>query len=246
MEHGHGRISDALSCLHAFAATGTAAILQVPKSSATWAKKSLDLGPQGIMFLMIDSTKSAIDIVSFCQIPPIGIRGSAHFVVRASGYDIDEGYLAALSSPSHTLALCTGVSSSKPFLPPPGSAAEAFFPASTNPAAPTQRSLLPSDSEHGPSSAEAFFPVPTEPPSTAQPSRAEAFFPAAFLATHNTAQHSTDHRATQPPIQVRYGARASESGKFIMDNSPITGRVNTTTVEKQRLAKSSLSFNCKK
>uniref|UniRef100_I1MK79 UBC core domain-containing protein n=1 Tax=Glycine max TaxID=3847 RepID=I1MK79_SOYBN len=30
---------------------------------------------------------------------------------------------------------------------------------------------------------------------------------------------------------------------FMMDNSPTTGSVNTTTAEKQRLAKSSLSFN---
>ncbi|KAL4294849.1 hypothetical protein AHAS_Ahas18G0269200 [Arachis hypogaea] len=29
------------------------------------------------------------------QIPPIGIRGSAHSVVRVSGYDIDEGYLGS-------------------------------------------------------------------------------------------------------------------------------------------------------
>ncbi|CAL0308885.1 unnamed protein product [Lupinus luteus] len=32
---------------------------------------------------------------------------------------------------------------------------------------------------------------------------------------------------------------------FMMDNSPTTGSVNTTTVEKQHLAKSSLAFNCK-
>ncbi|RYR15785.1 hypothetical protein Ahy_B04g072721 [Arachis hypogaea] len=79
----------------AFAATGTAAILRVPESSTTWDKKSLDLGPQGIMFLMIDSTESAIDIVSFCRFLPIGIRGSAHSVVQASDYDIDEGYLGS-------------------------------------------------------------------------------------------------------------------------------------------------------
>ncbi|MBA0870969.1 hypothetical protein Goshw_019535 [Gossypium schwendimanii] len=30
-----------------------------------------------------------------------------------------------------------------------------------------------------------------------------------------------------------------------MDNSPTTGSVNTTAAEKQRLAKTSLSFNCK-
>ncbi|KAE9616010.1 putative aminoacyltransferase, E1 ubiquitin-activating enzyme [Lupinus albus] len=32
---------------------------------------------------------------------------------------------------------------------------------------------------------------------------------------------------------------------FMMDNSPTTGSVNTTTAEKQHLAKSSLAFNCK-
>ncbi|KAL3720717.1 hypothetical protein ACJRO7_005516 [Eucalyptus globulus] len=32
---------------------------------------------------------------------------------------------------------------------------------------------------------------------------------------------------------------------FMMDNSPTTGSVNTTAEEKQRLAKSSLAFNCK-
>lgn len=32
---------------------------------------------------------------------------------------------------------------------------------------------------------------------------------------------------------------------FMMDNSPTTGSVNTTVAEKQRLAKSSLAFNCK-
>ncbi|KAK4591535.1 hypothetical protein RGQ29_021659 [Quercus rubra] len=32
---------------------------------------------------------------------------------------------------------------------------------------------------------------------------------------------------------------------FMMDNSPTTGSVNTTVAEKQRLAKTSLAFNCK-
>ncbi|KAL8053321.1 hypothetical protein ABFX02_05G063200 [Erythranthe guttata] len=94
MEHGHGGISDALHCLHALAATNTAAILRLPESSATWAKKALDLGPQGIMFPMIDSTKSAKKAVSYCRFPPAGVRGSAHTIVRASGYGTDEGYLS--------------------------------------------------------------------------------------------------------------------------------------------------------
>ncbi|KAL0409215.1 UNVERIFIED_CONTAM: 4-hydroxy-2-oxovalerate aldolase [Sesamum radiatum] len=93
MEHGHGGISDALPCLHALAATNTAAILRVPESSATWAKKALDLGPQGIMFPMIDGPKSARKAVSYCRFPPNGVRGSAHTIVRASDYGINEGYL---------------------------------------------------------------------------------------------------------------------------------------------------------
>ncbi|GMH29775.1 hypothetical protein Nepgr_031618 [Nepenthes gracilis] len=93
MEHGYGGISDALQCLRALAATQTPAILRLPESSATWAKKALDLGPQGVMFPMIDGPKSAKKAVSYCRYPPNGVRGAAHPIVRASGYGIDAGYL---------------------------------------------------------------------------------------------------------------------------------------------------------
>ncbi|KAK7243840.1 hypothetical protein RIF29_38652 [Crotalaria pallida] len=94
MEHGHGGISEALPCLQALAAANTAAIIRVPENSEAWAKKALDLGPNGIMFPMIDSAKAAKAAVSSCIFPPAGVRGSAHSVVRASRYGIDEGYLA--------------------------------------------------------------------------------------------------------------------------------------------------------
>uniref|UniRef100_A0A5B7BJ46 HpcH/HpaI aldolase/citrate lyase domain-containing protein n=1 Tax=Davidia involucrata TaxID=16924 RepID=A0A5B7BJ46_DAVIN len=94
MEHGHGGVSTALPCLHALAATRTPAVLRLPESCPTWAKKALDLGPQGIMFPMIDGPKSARKAVSYCRFPPNGVRGSAHTVVRASKYGIDEGYLS--------------------------------------------------------------------------------------------------------------------------------------------------------
>lgn len=94
MEHGPGGITDALHCIRALGATRTPAILRLPESCPTWAKKALDLGPQGIMFPMIDSAKSARKAVSYCRFPPQGVRGSAHTVVRASDYGIDEGYLS--------------------------------------------------------------------------------------------------------------------------------------------------------
>ncbi|KAM1626536.1 hypothetical protein ACFXTN_013526 [Malus domestica] len=84
MEHGPGGIPEALSCLHALAATQTPAILRLPETSATWAKKALDLGPQGIMFPMIESSKAAKKAVSYCRFPPAGVRGASRpTVVRA-------------------------------------------------------------------------------------------------------------------------------------------------------------------
>uniref|UniRef100_A0A2P2QU83 Uncharacterized protein MANES_11G125600 n=1 Tax=Rhizophora mucronata TaxID=61149 RepID=A0A2P2QU83_RHIMU len=94
MEHGPGGITEALYCLHALAATRTPAILRLPDCCPVWAKKALDIGPQGIMFPMIDGKEMAKKAVSYCRFPPAGIRGSAHTVVKASNYGIDEGYLS--------------------------------------------------------------------------------------------------------------------------------------------------------
>ncbi|XP_020684168.1 uncharacterized protein LOC110100826 [Dendrobium catenatum] len=93
MEHGPGGISDALPCLRALASTGTAAVLRLPETSASWAKKALDLGPQGLMFPMIEDATAAELAISFCRFPPRGVRGSAHTVIRASAYGIDDSYL---------------------------------------------------------------------------------------------------------------------------------------------------------
>ncbi|XP_077234366.1 phosphoenolpyruvate carboxylase family protein [Tasmannia lanceolata] len=94
LEHGPGGVSDALPVLHALAATQTPAIIRIPESSPTWAKKALDIGPQGIMFPMIESPKLARKAVSYCRFPPDGVRGSAHPIVRASNYGINDGYLS--------------------------------------------------------------------------------------------------------------------------------------------------------
>lgn len=93
MEHGYGGIPEALSCLHALAASQTPAILRLPECSAMWAKKALDLGPQGLMFPMIHNPELAQQAVSYCRYPRAGIRGVAHPIVRASRYGLDPGYL---------------------------------------------------------------------------------------------------------------------------------------------------------
>ncbi|OMP02833.1 hypothetical protein COLO4_10783 [Corchorus olitorius] len=93
MEHGYGGISEALSCLQALSATQTPAILRLPENSPLWAKKALDLGPDGLIFPLIEDPDSAKAAVSSCRYPPAGIRGNAHPVVRASKYGLDNDYL---------------------------------------------------------------------------------------------------------------------------------------------------------
>lgn len=93
MEHGHGGISQALPCLQALSATQTFTILRLPENSPSWAKKALDLGPDGLMFPMIDDPESAQNAVKHCRYPPAGIRGAAHPLVRASKYGLDDDYL---------------------------------------------------------------------------------------------------------------------------------------------------------
>ncbi|KAJ4774788.1 2-keto-3-deoxy-L-rhamnonate aldolase [Rhynchospora pubera] len=94
MEHGPGGISEALQCLRVLASIHTPVILRVPEVSAAWTKKALDLGPQGIMFPNIESVSAAEMAVSYCRFPPRGVRGTAHTIVRASGYGLDDAYVS--------------------------------------------------------------------------------------------------------------------------------------------------------
>nr|VDC74976.1 unnamed protein product [Brassica rapa] len=72
MEHGAGGVREALN---------------------SWTKKALDLGPDGIMFPMIETGKAASDAVSYCRYRPDGLRGCAYSIVRDSKFGFDEEYL---------------------------------------------------------------------------------------------------------------------------------------------------------
>ncbi|CAB81326.1 putative protein [Arabidopsis thaliana] len=78
LEHGAGGIREALHCIRAIEAA---------------AKKALDLGPDGIMFPMVETGRSASEAVSFCLYRPDGVRGCAYSVVRDSSFGFNEGYL---------------------------------------------------------------------------------------------------------------------------------------------------------
>ena len=92
LEHGFGGISEALRCIYALVAAKTPVIVRVPELSHVWVKKVLDLGPQGIIFPLVDGPESAKKAVSYCRYPPNGVRGVATPIVRASMFGIDEQY----------------------------------------------------------------------------------------------------------------------------------------------------------
>lgn len=93
MEHGPGDTMAALPVMQALASTQTPAIIRIPDNDPVMVKKAMDLGPQGLMFPMIDGPKAAKRAVSYCRYPPKGIRGAAHSVVRASRYGVNDKYL---------------------------------------------------------------------------------------------------------------------------------------------------------
>ncbi|KAL1222558.1 hypothetical protein V5N11_018927 [Cardamine amara subsp. amara] len=64
LEHGAGGIREALNCIRAVEAAGSSTVLRIPDNCQAWTKKALDLGPDGIMFPMIETGKAASDAVS--------------------------------------------------------------------------------------------------------------------------------------------------------------------------------------
>ncbi|WZZ25582.1 hypothetical protein YC2023_008983 [Brassica napus] len=85
--------SYALTCIRAVEAAGSSTVLRVPDNCQAWTKKALDLGPDGIMFPMIETGKAASDAVSYCRYRPDGLRGCAYSIVRDSKFGFDEEYL---------------------------------------------------------------------------------------------------------------------------------------------------------
>ncbi|MCO5614822.1 hypothetical protein L7F22_069106 [Adiantum nelumboides] len=89
MEHGLGDTQAALPCLQALQAAGVFSVIRIPVNDPTWAKKALDLGPDGIMIPMVESPEDASRAISACYYPPKGIRGAACGIIRASRYGLD-------------------------------------------------------------------------------------------------------------------------------------------------------------
>lgn len=83
LEHSAMGIKDAQILLQA-AGSRAACVVRVPLNSETWIKKSLDIGPAGIIVPQIQSAQEAAQAVRWCKYPPEGSRSVG--IARAQGY----------------------------------------------------------------------------------------------------------------------------------------------------------------
>lgn len=95
-EHGHGGLGDAVSQLRAMKETGTASLIRVPSSDATYIQRVLDAGVDCLYCPKVESAAEARRVVEACFFPPRGTRGAASGT-RVSLYGKDARYYDRLS-----------------------------------------------------------------------------------------------------------------------------------------------------
>lgn len=88
-EHGYGDIKS-LSCqLQALSGTNCTSMLRVPNADEAYVKKALDAGTECLMFPGINTAREAENIVEMCRYAPLGSRGMAPGMIRATNYGMD-------------------------------------------------------------------------------------------------------------------------------------------------------------
>jgi 4-hydroxy-2-oxoheptanedioate aldolase len=93
-EHGPASISQTLGLVRAANSAGAQTIVRVPSHSRDDISRTLDTAVDGILVPMVNTAAHARAVVDACRYAPLGSRGVAAGVVRASGYGTDKGYVA--------------------------------------------------------------------------------------------------------------------------------------------------------
>lgn len=91
-EHGYTSLETTLQMIRAVESAGGHVIVRVPWNDQVYLKRILDIGVQSIMIPMILDRSSAEAAVAACRYPPLGQRGYAAPLVRASGYGTNPEY----------------------------------------------------------------------------------------------------------------------------------------------------------
>jgi 4-hydroxy-2-oxoheptanedioate aldolase len=93
LEHGTGTVLSAVDVMRAAACTDTTAMIRVPSSDPIYLRRIADAGAEALIVPMVETAEEARKIVDACRFPPLGKRGNAWDVTRASGYGVARDYL---------------------------------------------------------------------------------------------------------------------------------------------------------
>ncbi len=94
LEHGSGTEADLVGQLQAVDTTETVSIVRIAWNEAPRFKRTLDMGPGGVMIPYVNTAEEAQLAVSAMRYPPAGVRGAARFH-RANGFGAQfENYFA--------------------------------------------------------------------------------------------------------------------------------------------------------
>ncbi len=85
LDHGSGDEAHLLGQLQAIDSTPAAAIVRIAWNELPRFKRTLDLGPAGIMVPYVNTADEARQAVAAMRYPPQGVRGAARFT-RAAGF----------------------------------------------------------------------------------------------------------------------------------------------------------------
>ena len=85
LEHGSGSEADLVSQLQAVDTTDTVSIVRIAWNETPRFKRTLDMGPGGVMIPYVNTAEEARQAALSMRYPPQGVRGAARFH-RANGY----------------------------------------------------------------------------------------------------------------------------------------------------------------
>ena len=86
LEHGPGSYTDAICMMQAVSKHQCAPMIRASSSDIVDIKRTLDIGPEGIMIPNVRNADEAQSVVQACRYGPDGNRGAAPRIIRGSGY----------------------------------------------------------------------------------------------------------------------------------------------------------------
>ena len=93
LEHTSLSNEQALTHITVTQARGTAALVRVPPNDFVTLKRILEMGPDGIIFPMIESAAHAKEMIDYTLYPPIGTRGFGPRAAVAYGLEDTNEYI---------------------------------------------------------------------------------------------------------------------------------------------------------